>query len=117
MSWRLSDALKLVQARLGVRLALVGSALAVAPLLLLSGALAFGARRAMTQQVHGTLLAEAQGFATALETSLFERDRNVLTWAQDPVLLAGLASKSYDQSSARLVELVNARHPLADRDR
>jgi methyl-accepting chemotaxis protein len=111
MSWSLSDALGLVRARLGVRLALVGSALAVAPLLVLSGALAFGAREAMTQQVNGTLTAEAQGFATAVETSLSERERNVRTWAQDSVLLAGLASGSFDKSGARLEEL-QASYPM-----
>jgi len=103
--------LKLVRTRLGIRLALWGSVLVVAPLVLLGTALAFGARRAMTQQVHGTLIAEAQGFAGAVERSLFEREASVRTWAQDPILLGGLIYGSYDKSNEALAELQD-RYPM-----
>ena len=111
MSWRPADALKLVRTRLGIRLALWGSVLVAAPLLLMGIALAFSAQRAMTQQVHGTLVAEAQGFAGAVERSLFEREASVKTWAQDPILLGGLISGSHDKSNQTLVELRD-RYPM-----
>ncbi|HEY8211309.1 MAG TPA: methyl-accepting chemotaxis protein [Myxococcaceae bacterium] len=104
MKWSLAEALKLVRARLGIRLALWGSLLAVAPLVVMSSAAAVGARLAMTEQVHGTLIAEAQGFATVVERSVYERETSVKMWAQDPVLLGGLIYGSYDKSNELLAE-------------
>ncbi|HVE85450.1 MAG TPA: methyl-accepting chemotaxis protein, partial [Myxococcales bacterium] len=115
MSWTPADVprwiLRRVRSRLGIRLAVSVSLLAVGPLVLLSLVLAYRTRAVMADQVHGTLVAEAQGFAAAVERSLFEREASLRGWAEDPILLGGLIYGSYDKSNAVLAGF-QRRYPM-----
>jgi len=65
----------------------------------------------MTEQLNGTLLAEAQGFAATLERSISDHEADLRGWAENPFLLGGLLFGSYEKSNEVLATL-RRRYPM-----
>src|SRR5262245_56412407 len=98
MTRKVTGALQAIRRRLGIKMALSASLLAVTPLLVLSTVLAMRARSVMADQVHGILIAEAQGFATAVDQTLHERESNLRSLAADSTPVGDLASATHERS-------------------
>ncbi|WP_141592938.1 methyl-accepting chemotaxis protein [Myxococcus sp. AB056] len=72
------------------RLTLYATLLSVVPLLTLTWLHARSARQVMEEQIHASLLSEAEGVKDLLESTLAEREASARGWAEDPAVRAAL---------------------------
>src|SRR5438132_1160926 len=80
-------------------------ALIVLPFLLMGWFIAGRLRASLTEQLTGTLVAEAEGFALTLGDTLSERENDLRTWAEDGTLRDALKTGAYAQSDRTLTSL------------